>query len=100
MKTVERTDDRTGGGEKGAEEVKSAKSAVSREEKRDATAVSQRPFLVLAVKCICRERSSPDRFAKIYFGGGFSAVGVPACQVYSSTKMRSSSNWTSSGFHA
>jgi hypothetical protein len=58
-------------GKKGAEEVKSAESAVSREEKRDATAVSRWPFLVLTVTFICRERSFPDRFAKISFGSGF-----------------------------
>jgi hypothetical protein len=72
---------------------------VSREEKRDETAVSQRPILVLAVKFICRERSSPDRFAKNSFGGGFLAGGLPACQVYSKTKMRPSSNWISGAFH-
>jgi hypothetical protein len=48
--------------------VKSAESAVSREEKRDATAVSRWPFLVLTVTFIFRERSFPDRFAKISFG--------------------------------
>jgi len=57
-------------GKRGAEEVKSAESAVSREEKRDATAVSRWPFLVLTVTFIYRERSSPGRFAKISFGSG------------------------------
>jgi hypothetical protein len=38
---------------------------VRREEKRGTTAVSQCPFLVLTVKLIRRERSLPDRFAKI-----------------------------------
>jgi hypothetical protein len=47
---------------------------VSREEKRDATAVSRWPFLVLTVTFICRERSFPVRFAKISFGSGFSAA--------------------------
>ena len=51
--------------------MKSDESAVSREEKRDETAVSRSPFLVLTVKFIRRERSSPNRFAKISFGGGF-----------------------------
>jgi hypothetical protein len=36
-------------------------------EKRDKTAVSQSPFLVLTVNCIGRERSFPDRFGKIFF---------------------------------
>jgi hypothetical protein len=49
---------------------------------------------------ICRERNSTDRFAKIYFGGGFAADGLPACQVYSRTKMRPSSSWISLGCHA
>jgi hypothetical protein len=40
-----------------------AGKAVSREEKRDETAVWRTPLLVLAVKFIRRERSSPDRFA-------------------------------------
>lgn len=35
------------------------------------------------------ECSSPDRFAKICFGGGFLVIGLPACQVYLKTKMRS-----------
>ncbi len=70
MSAVERDGGRTGGG---AEEVKSAELALSREEKRDATAVSQRSFLVLTVTFICRERSFPVRFAKISFGSGFSA---------------------------
>jgi hypothetical protein len=55
--------------------VKSAESAVIREEKRDVTTVSRWPFLVLTVKFIDRERSSPDRFAKILFGSGFLRVG-------------------------
>ena len=59
------------GGEMEDKEVKSAESAVSREEKRDATEVSRRSFLVLTVKFISRERSPPDRHAKILFGGGF-----------------------------
>ena len=50
-------------GKRGTEEVKSAESAVSREEKRDETAVSRSPFLVLTVKFIRRERSFPNRFA-------------------------------------
>jgi hypothetical protein len=53
-----------GTGIRGAEEVKSAESAVSREEKRDATAVSRWPFLVLTVTFIRRKRSFPGRFAK------------------------------------
>jgi hypothetical protein len=79
VKAVERAGDRTGGGgkrgcgEKGAEEVKITETAVSRAEKRDATAVSRWPFLVLTVAFICRERSFPGRFAKILFGGGFAA---------------------------
>jgi len=60
-------------GERGAEEVKSAESAVSREEKRDAPAVTRWPFLVLTVTFICRERSFPDRFAKNLFGIGLLA---------------------------
>jgi hypothetical protein len=48
---------------------------VSREEKRDATAVSQWPFLVPTVKFICRERGFPDRFANNSFGGDFAADG-------------------------
>jgi hypothetical protein len=55
-------------GKRGAEEVKSAESAVSREEKRDATAVSRWPFLVLTVTFIRRKRSFPGRFAKISYG--------------------------------
>ena len=43
---------------------------MSREEKRDETAVWQTPLLVLAVTFIGRERSFPDRFAKIFFGSG------------------------------
>jgi len=82
-------------GEKGTEEVKSAESAVSREEKRDATAVSRWPFLVLTVIFIRHERSFPGRFAKILFGCGFSAGELPACQVYSRTRMRPSSKWIS-----
>jgi hypothetical protein len=54
-------------GKRGEKEVKSAESAVSREEKRDATAVSRWPFLVLTVKFIRHERSSPGRFAKNSF---------------------------------
>jgi hypothetical protein len=46
---------------------------VSREEKRDETAVWQTPLLVLAVTFIGRMRSSPSRFANNSFGGGFSA---------------------------
>jgi hypothetical protein len=34
------------------------------------------------------------------FGDGFSIGGLPACQVYSRTKMRPPSNWVSSGFYA
>jgi hypothetical protein len=86
-------------GKRGAEEVKSTESAVSREEKRDATAVSRWPFLVLTVTFIYREHRSPGRFAKISFGGGFAADGLPACQVYSRTRVRPSSSWISSGFH-
>jgi hypothetical protein len=44
---------------------------VSREEKRDATAVWQTPLLGLSVTFIAREHSFPDRFAKNSFGGGF-----------------------------
>ncbi len=43
---------------------------MGREEKRDATAVSRWPFLVLTDTSICRERSFPNRFAKILFGIG------------------------------
>ena len=88
-------------GEKGEKEVKSAESAVSREEKRDATAVSRWPFLVLTVKYNWREHSSPGRFAKIYFGGGFSAFRrvCPDLQVYSRTRMRPSSKWISGACH-
>jgi hypothetical protein len=43
---------------------------VSRKEKREATAVSRWPFLVLTVTFIYRQRSFPDRFAKIFFGSG------------------------------
>jgi hypothetical protein len=43
---------------------------VSREEKRDETAVLRTFLLVLAVTFIGRERSFPDRFAKISFGRG------------------------------
>jgi hypothetical protein len=46
---------------------------VSREEKREETAGWRTPLLVLTDKIICRERNSPSRFAKISFGGGFSA---------------------------
>jgi hypothetical protein len=46
---------------------------VSREEKRDETAVSRWPFLVLTDAFIGRERSFPDRFAKILFGIGLLA---------------------------
>jgi hypothetical protein len=52
------------------DEVKSGEGAVGSEEKRDATAVTRWPFLVLTVKIIRRERRSPDRFAKIFFGRG------------------------------
>ena len=85
-------------GKKGAEEVKSTESAVSREEKSDATAVSRWPFLVLTVTFICHKRSFPDRFAKISFGD-FSVGGLPACQVYSRTRMRPSSKWISGACH-
>jgi hypothetical protein len=84
MRAVEEAHGKTGGGEKevaekrGAEEVKSAESAVSREEKRDATAVSRWPFLVLTVKFIGRERSSRGRFAKIIFGRRFFGFGKQA----------------------
>ena len=47
-----------------------AGKAVSRELKRDATAVSRWLFLVLAVASVCRERSFPNRFAKNFFGVG------------------------------
>jgi hypothetical protein len=40
-----------------------ADNAVSREEKRDATAVSRTPVLVLTVKLIRCERSFHGRFA-------------------------------------
>ncbi len=43
---------------------------------------------------IGRERSFPDRVAKISFGSCFLAVGLLACQVDSRTEMRSSSSWT------
>jgi len=81
-----------------------AGKVVSREEKRDATAVSRRPFLVLTVKFIRRERSSPDRFAKFSFDGGFldwktGGTPVPLSQVDSRNSVRPSSNWISSGFH-
>jgi len=39
---------------------------VSREEKRDETALSQRPFLVLKLNFICREHDFRDRFGKIF----------------------------------
>ena len=71
---------------------------MSREEKRDKTAVSQGPFLVLTVTFIRRERSSAGRFAKISFGGGFRRV-CPDLQVDSRTRMRPSSNWISGAFH-
>jgi hypothetical protein len=76
VKAVERAGGRTGGWEKGekrekgAKEVKIAEWAVSREEKRDETAVWQMPLRVLAFIFTCRERSFPDRFAKISFGSG------------------------------
>ena len=66
--------------------MKSAELAVISEEKRDATGVPQWPFLVLTVKFIHRERSSPDRFAKIFFGSGFSAGVHATCHVYSRTR--------------
>lgn len=47
---------------------------MSREEKRDATGGARWPLLVITFKFICRERSSPDRFAKISFGGHFSSL--------------------------
>ena len=49
---------------------------------------------------ICGERSFPSRFAKISFGGGFSEIVCLDLQVYSRTRMRPSSKWISSGFHA
>jgi hypothetical protein len=55
-----------------------AGKAVSREEQRDATAVSRWPFLVLTVTSICRERSFPNRFAKIFWHRLFF---LPACRV-------------------
>jgi hypothetical protein len=74
VKAVEKAHERTGGlgnggcgGKGGEEEVKSAESAVSREEKRDTTAASRWPFLVLTVKFIRRERSFPGRYAKNSF---------------------------------
>ena len=51
--------------------MKSAELAVISEEKRDATGLLQWPFLVLTVEFIHRERSSPDRFAKLFFGSFF-----------------------------
>ena len=52
-----------------------------------------------AVFIFFRENSSPDRFVKISFGSGFLADELPACQVYSKTRVLPSSSWISSGFH-
>jgi hypothetical protein len=48
---------------------------VSKEEKRDETAVSRWLFLVVTVAFICSDRSLLERFAKIHFGSDFAADG-------------------------